>query len=266
MDRFDTMRVKKSESFSLPYAVKNASHFFAWDFFYGITPDNLRKTQIPEIYPLFREAISLKGLFCENDVGLLEDSSFTLDGLVTNCCEDFSDMFTGQANLTVLNVSKFNTQSGKNFARMFADCAKVTTLNISNFNTSNATTFASMFYNCKKVAALDVSNFQTSKVTTLNSMFYNCNNLTELDLSSFDLSLVTDVRNMLYGCYKIKTLDIRGWDADHFQLHLANVENASAWTSLPNDCQIITSKGSGMKSWIKFVTRESKNFTNIIEV
>lgn len=266
MDRFDTMRVKKSESFSLPYAVKNASHFFGYSLFFEATPENLRKTQIPEIYPLFRESISLKGLFCKSDVGLLEDNSFTLKGLVTDFCEDFSSMFSEQTNLTSLDISGFNTQNGKNFSNMFYNCSGLTSLDVSNFKTFNATSFSNMFYGCKNITTLNVSNFQTGKVTTLNGMFYGCSNLVELDLSNFDISSVKDVRNMLSGCYNIKTLDIRGWNADHFQYYLANVENATAWTGLRNDCKIITSKGSRMKSWIEFVTRESKDFTNIVEM
>lgn len=59
---------------------------------------------------------------------------------------------------------------------MFDGCANLSMLNVSSFNTSNVTNMAQMFFSCTRLTTLDLSSFETRNVRNMNGMFdYNPN-------------------------------------------------------------------------------------------
>ena len=77
-----------------------------------------------------------------------------------------------------------------NCSCLFKHCSNITVINLSNFNTSLVITMFQMFYGCSSLTSLNLSNLNTSLVKTMGSMFRDCSKLTSLDLSSFNTSQI----------------------------------------------------------------------------
>lgn len=100
-------------------------------------------------------------------------------------------LFDGLINLEEINgLENLDTTNVTSMSYMFAGCSNVTLLNLSNFNTSKVTNMQDMFgeeasngrlYSCKSLTNLDLSSFDTSNVTDMSRMFSNCKSLTNLD-------------------------------------------------------------------------------------
>lgn len=126
-------------------------------------------------------------------------------------------MFGGGNNITVLDLSDFDTSKVTNMTSMFSiwDIDKSDYANASiteiifgdKFITSNVTEMAGMFTG-QPLKSLDLSNFDTSKVTNMYHMFNKCEQLTELNLCSFDTQNVTDMQEMFLNTIKLTKVKV----------------------------------------------------------
>ena len=113
-------------------------------------------------------------------------------------------MFYGMSNLTLLNLSSFDTSKVTDMHHMFYGMSNLTSLNLSNFDTSKVTNMEYMFCGMSNLTSLDLSNFDTSNVTNMDDMFYDMSNLASLDLSNFNTSKVVVMREM----FSLRDVDI----------------------------------------------------------
>lgn len=67
------------------------------------------------------------------------------ENLDTSGCTDFSHMFEGCSNMTLLHVDYLDTAAGTNFGNMFSGCSKLGKIDLSSFDTGKATAMAGMF-------------------------------------------------------------------------------------------------------------------------
>ena len=176
-------------------------------------------------------------------------TSLDLSKFDTSQVDNFSHMFAGCSKLTSIgglndavndDVNNWNTASASKMDFMFAYDANLTSLDLSKFDTSNVTTFNSMFYGCNKLDSiiglsqwntafasnmsfmfaydralnkLDLSKFDTSNVTTFNSMFYSCDKLDSIiGLSQWNTEDATDMSLMFAYDFALQKLDLSGFD------------------------------------------------------
>ena len=132
----------------------------------------------------------------------------TWDNAINYC----SGMFRDCANITEIDLSKFDTSQVISMSFMFYNCSQLTSLDLSNFKTSNVTSMSYMFYYCPQLISLDVSKFNTSKVTSMYYMFYYCRQLTSLDVSNFDTTNVKNMGSMFSQCYQLFSLNLTKFD------------------------------------------------------
>ncbi len=142
-----------------------------------------------------------------NNITILDLSNFD-----TSSVTNMRAMFSGCSSLTNLNLKNFDTSNVTDMSYMFSSFSSLTTLDLSNFNTSNVTNMYWMFNRCSSLTALDLSNFNTSKVTNMGGMFAYNSSLTTLDLSNFDTSNVKYMNDMFFKCRRLNYLDIRNFD------------------------------------------------------
>lgn len=124
-------------------------------------------------------------------------------------------MFSGNGNLTTLDLSSFDTSNVTDMGNMFSDCMNLTTLNISNFNTSQVVFMDHMFYECMNLTTLDLRNFDTSNVINMYAMFSDCSSLTTLNVSSFNTSKVANMSSMFSSCMSLTTLNVSNFDTSN---------------------------------------------------
>ena len=100
-------------------------------------------------------------------------------------------LFSGCSNLTLIDISKFDTSQVTDMSFMFYGCSNLEKINFGNINTSSVKDMRSLFSNCPKITSIDLLNFDTSQVTYMTDMFYNCSNLKILDLKNTPSELLT---------------------------------------------------------------------------
>ena len=146
--------------------------------------------------------------------------------------------FSGQANLTSVDLNKIDASQATTVRDLFYKCASLTSVDLSDLTFPACTTAQAMFSNCtlleevtlsetpftvctnlsymfEKCYALEsvnTSGWDTSSVTTLQGAFYGCSSLTSLDTSGWDTSSVTTLDCAFYGCSSLTSLDTSGWD------------------------------------------------------
>ena len=89
---------------------------------------------------------------------------------------------------------------------MFYECRDLSLLDVSDFNTEKVTDMSGMFYECISLKLLDVAKFNTANVKSMSNMFYRCNNLDLLDVSDFNTANVTNMQGMFSGCPALTTI------------------------------------------------------------
>ena len=145
-------------------------------------------------------------------------------------------MFGGCTNLTMLDLSGWDTLNVTDMAYMFQSCERLTTLDLSNWDTSNVTDISIMFGGCTNLTSLDLSGWDTSQVTSMREMFYNCENLTALDVSNFDTSQVTNMHAMFQSCERLTTLDLSNWDTSQVTSTRYMLHNCDNLNTVYIDC------------------------------
>ena len=115
-------------------------------------------------------------------------SSIDLSSFNTSNVEYASFLLMGCSGLTSLNIN-INTESLTSMLSMFYGCSQLTLIDLSSFNTSLVTNTTNCFKNCGSLATIRVSNnFVTSSITSDNDMFYGCTSLVGGNNTSFDSS------------------------------------------------------------------------------
>lgn len=136
-----------------------------------------------------------------NNITLLD-----LSGFDTSKVTDMNSMFSHFRSHVPLNLGYLNTSNVTNMSTMFNYCQGPTYIDLNGFDTSSVTNMWGMFQSCRYVDSIDLSSFDTSNVTNMDSMFSNFRAIS-LDLSSFDTSNVTDTSNMFLG-YSPRVVEI----------------------------------------------------------
>ena len=142
-------------------------------------------------------------------------TTFTgLEYINTNNVTNLNYTFTrcGQAGLTSLDLSTWNTSKVTSLYHTFEGCNKLTSLNVSTWDTGKVTNMDNTFSYCVSLPSLNIGNWNTGSVTTMDFMFHRCIELTSLDISNWDTGNVTTLWNTFASCYKLAALDINTWN------------------------------------------------------
>ena len=129
--------------------------------------------------------------------------------------KDCYKMFFFLSNITLIDLSKFDTSEITNMASMFKGCSSLTSIILNNINTSSVTSMEEMFYECHSLISLKFPKIDTSNVLSMRSMFYNCIELKELYLNYFNTTSVTNINTMFYGCKSLTTLDLSNFETSY---------------------------------------------------
>lgn len=171
----------------------------------------------------------------------------------------FGGIPIGSADISLLDLSHFNTSNVRYFYQMFYGSSGIRALNVSNWDMSscanNSSALQDMFAAMTNLVELDLSTWKNFKPQSLYDFFYNCTSLQWLDLSSFDTSALTDVRQMFRGCTKLRHLDLRSWVFDKISSSYAG----AYWANIPAACEIIV-KDEAARTYL---TTQNSAFTNI---
>lgn len=133
-----------------------------------------------------------------------------LEDIDTRMAETMAGMFLRNRHIENLNLT-YKTNKVKNMNSMFRSCKNLTILNISSFDTSNVETTEYMFRESNKLKKIDMRNADFSNLKDGSSMFLNCTSLEtvilphELRFGNVDSSY--GLRNMFEGCSSL--VDIR---------------------------------------------------------
>ncbi|MEG0505063.1 MAG: leucine-rich repeat protein, partial [Raoultibacter sp.] len=149
-------------------------------------------------------------------------------------------MFAGCINLTVLDLSSFNTGNVINMAGMFDGCTKLTSLNLSKFVTSKVVFTANMFRDCSSLVELDLSSFDTVAVEGMDGMFNGCSSLAALDLSNFNTAKTVNMGVMFHGCKSLINLDLSNFNTENVK-HMDNMFSGCSSLTALNLAKFITS-------------------------
>ena len=178
------------------------------------------------------DVTSLKSFFdSDKDPNVVNILSIDFTHLDISLITDMSFLFKGCSSLISVNFNNnTNTTSLLNMNSMFSGCAQLNLVDLSSFDTSLVTDMSSLFSGCNLLQtiiplSLDEKNngnlryrllqekkFSTSSVKNMNSMFSGCNKIVVIDLSSFDTSKVTNMGGMFSGCSSIKSLDVSNFN------------------------------------------------------
>ena len=162
---------------------------------------------------MFQNCVSLESLDFSVFKQIIVDN--TLEGLFFNCNQ-----------LSILNISGFDTSKTTNMKLMFFNCSNLTSLKLDNFVTSSVTDMNSMFSNCRSLSYLNLNSFITNSVLDMSSMFKNCESISFLFLNNFNTALVKRMDSMFNNCYNLKSLYITNF----------NTKSVVSMTSMFENC------------------------------
>lgn len=178
---------------------------------------------------------------------------------MTRMSNMFANIAISNTDISLLDLSHFNTSNVQYFYEMFFGSSGIRALDVSNWDMSscvnNSSALQSMFSSMSNLVELDLSTWKNFKPQSLYNFFYYCTSLQWLDLSSFDTSELTDVRQMFRGCTKLIHLDLRSWVFDKISSSYAG----AYWSAIPSNCEIIV-KDETAKTYL---TTQNSAFTNI---
>lgn len=162
--------------------------------------------------------INMYGMFLNcRELSVLDLTIFNTQN-VTNMANMFAsgDITQPMKIETIIFGEKFITSSVTNMVAMFGNCNYLKNLDVSNFDTSNVVNMHDMFASCHSLTTLDLSSWNTSKVTDMHGMFFSCRNLTDLNLCSFDISNVKDMASMFSDSFKLEIIRVSSnWTTDN---------------------------------------------------
>lgn len=147
-----------------------------------------------------------------------------LSGFNTSKVKKLPGMFYNCKSLTSLDLSGFNSSNVEIMNSLFDGCSGLTSLNLDGFITGKTTSMYRMFTNCGKLKSIKFGKVDTSHVEGLHFTFSGCKSLTSLDLSIFNTSGMDSMYNAFNGCSGLVTLNLKGWNT-------ANVERMGSMFS-----------------------------------
>ena len=160
------------------------------------------------------ETIKINGVVQEEikKIYSLDEQEFNNITMIFNpSINNLNVMFHGLTNITLVDLSKFDSPHILDIKGMFQDCKSLTSIDFTNFNTSFITNMFNLFYGCSSLETLDLKSFVTSSVSNMGFMFYGCSNLNNLDLSNFNTQRVTYFAYMFNGCTSILSLNLNNF-------------------------------------------------------
>lgn len=125
-------------------------------------------------------------------VGWLSDGTFYISAQIRNqkmiFNADSSAMFKDKTNLTSITFNDLvYTNNVTSMENLFAGCTNLTILDLTIFNTSSVTNMSNMFNGDTQLESIyATSNFVTTAVTNSENMFANCTSLPKYDANSVD--------------------------------------------------------------------------------
>ena len=140
----------------------------------------------------------------------IEEIDFN-DNFDTNNVVNMSYMFAGDWNQNenspiamslkeIKGLENWKTNALTNMLAMFHCCTNLTVLDLSSFDTSKVINMSHIFAECYSLEnIIGVENLDTSKVTNFYAMFWNCSSITNLNLCSFSTESATDIGGMFAG-------------------------------------------------------------------
>ncbi|BDR57011.1 BspA family leucine-rich repeat surface protein [Xylocopilactobacillus apis] len=157
---------------------------------------NFDTSQVISMYRMFHFDTNLKNIY-------LNPTKFNTGNVI-----NFNGLFEGDKNLLSIDVSHFDTHSGRFFEAMFSSCSSLTSLDLHSFDSSNVTNMNWMFYCNSGLTNIDLSSFRTPNLHVMESMFAGCSGLKKLDLSMFDTSNVVNWKYTFWSCTNLTELDL----------------------------------------------------------
>ena len=121
-------------------------------------------------------------------------------------------MFYQLANITKIDLSKFDTSKVTEMVGMFYDCSLLISLNLDGINTSSVTNIDYMFSNCNKLNSINLESFDTKSVYSMVGLFSYCKSLKSLDLKIFETPSLKNMYVMFLNCSSLKFLELNNFD------------------------------------------------------
>ena len=141
----------------------------------------------------------------ENIIKLVWNNEFS------NCNNLFKDV----SNITFVDLTYFDFDSGLSANNMFSGCTLLTSVTFPLTRTITLTDCGSMFYNCISLTSVDVSTFETASVRDFSNMFKNCESLISLNLYNFITTDSLYINSMFQNCKNLIYLNIGMAHFDH---------------------------------------------------
>ena len=108
-------------------------------------------------------------------------------------------LFYNCAQITEIDMTKFDTSLVTDMAEMFLMCSSLKSLNVNNLNTTKVTTFENMFFRCTSLASINLESFTNPSATSLYRMFYDCINLEYINIKNFEEKENINLNEMFYN-------------------------------------------------------------------
>ncbi|WP_025023190.1 BspA family leucine-rich repeat surface protein [Companilactobacillus nodensis] len=139
---------------------------------------------------------NMNGVFSTSTIPNFEELDLNVLSWDVSKCRDFGSAFSGNPNLTSLDLSQWNPKSATSFNSMFSADPNLKNLDVSTWETPNLTSLNNTFYQDTSLEKLYLSSWNTSKVTNMSYLFSYMTNLAELDISNWDTGKVTSMLQM----------------------------------------------------------------------
>lgn len=91
---------------------------------------------------------------------------------------------------------------------MFSGDINLTTVDMTTVDTALNSSLDHMFYNCKSLVSIDLSWMNTQSVTNMKQVFDGCSNLKEVNLTGFNFAQTTSIFGM-FAYTGFETLHIK---------------------------------------------------------
>ena len=144
---------------------------------------------------------------------------------LVNCNHMFSDC----SLLSIINLTKLDTENIIDISYMFADCTSLINADLSYCNIKNVKEMQGIFYGCTSLKNISLKKIQTQKVENLSWAFYGCSSLIDLDLSDFETGNIVNMSSMFAECSSLVNINLKNF----------RVENAKNMYSMFGSCSSI---------------------------
>ena len=138
---------------------------------------------------------NMRGMFSSNIDSYYDQMSLKkikgIEDFNTSNVTDMRGLFFGNANITTLDLRKWDTSKVTTMRSIFTRCLNLKNLYISNWDVSKVTDFYDAIRE-NKIEELDLSGWKPESMTICNRLFNQNGNLNKLDIRNFDFTIVPD--------------------------------------------------------------------------